>query len=90
MSLKQFMGEILDELQEIKGNENKKRYSVLELEFEVSFIAKKEGSIGTGKMWDFVIPTIEGKYSKDNIQKVKIKLKPRGNTSNLKKQDTNR
>lgn len=88
MSLKQFMGEILDELQEIKGNENKKRYSVLELEFEVSFIAKKEGSIGTGKMWDFVIPTIEGKYSKDNIQKVKIKLKPRGNTSNLKKQDT--
>lgn len=52
---------------------------VQELEFELSFVAAKTGTISsTGKVWDLLIPvTAEGKYASDNIQKVKIKLKPK-------------
>lgn len=60
---------------------------VQELEFELSFVAAKTGTISsTGKVWDLLIPvSAEGKYSSDNIQKVKIKLKP--NPQNATKKD---
>jgi hypothetical protein len=79
MEIKNFISEILDQLQDLKSNANKKHYVVQELEFELSFVAAKTGTISsTGKVWDLLIPvTAEGKYASDNIQKVKIKLKPK-------------
>lgn len=78
MAINEFISDILDELQDLKSNANKKRYKVEELEFELSFVAKKTGEIKTSKLWDVLVPvTVGGKYSKDEIQKVKIKLKPK-------------
>ena len=79
MEIKNFISEILDQLQDLKSNANKKHYVVQELEFELSFVAAKTGTVSSsGKVWDLLIPvTAEGKYSSDNIQKVKIKLKPK-------------
>lgn len=79
MSIKKFISDVLDELQDLKSNANKKRYVVEELEFELGFVASKSASIGNADtIWDIIIPvTAEGKYSSDKIQKVKIKLKPK-------------
>ncbi len=77
MAIKEFISEVLDELQDLKSNANKKRYLVKELEFELSFVAKKSASANPSKLWDLIVPvTVEGKYSKDKIQKVNIKLIP--------------
>lgn len=78
MEIKNFISEILNELQDLKADANKKNYLVQELDFELSFVASKSGSISSGKVWDVLIPvTAEGNYSSDKIQKVKIKLKPK-------------
>ena len=79
MSIKKFISNVLDELQDLKSNANKKRYVVEELEFELGFVASKSASIGNADtIWDIIIPvTAEGTYSSDKIQKVKIKLKPK-------------
>jgi hypothetical protein len=78
MAINEFISDILDELQDLKSNANKKRYKVEELEFELSFVAQKTGEVKTSKAWDILLPvTVGGKYSRDEIQKVKIKLKPR-------------
>jgi hypothetical protein len=79
MSINNFIAEVLDELQDLKSNANKKRYLVKELEFELSFVASKSINASSNKLWDLIIPvTAEGNYTNDKIQKVKIKLKPQG------------
>jgi hypothetical protein len=78
MSIKEFISDILDEMQDLKSNANKKKYIVEELEFELSFVAQKTIGGGANKLWDLFIPvTVEANYSSDKIQKVKIKLKPK-------------
>ena len=86
METKNFISEILDQLQDLKSNANKKHYVVQELEFELSFVAAKSGTVSSsGKVWDLLIPvTAEGKYSSDNIQKVKIRLKPKQQNTSKK------
>ncbi len=37
MAIKEFISEVLGELQDLKTDANKKRYIVQELEFEISF-----------------------------------------------------
>ena len=72
MELKKFISDVLDQLQEVKDNENKKRYSVKELEFEVSLQQTDDGKVGVA-FWG----TGVGLHRENqNTQKVTIKLTP--------------
>lgn len=81
MEIKRFIGEVLDELHDLKGNRHKKFYIVQELEFELGVVLnyEGEGKLKAGKKFlgISVAAEIDAGLSKENIQKVKIKLKPK-------------
>ena len=43
MEINKFISKVLDELQDLKTNDNKKRYIVQDLEFELSVAISKDG-----------------------------------------------
>jgi hypothetical protein len=85
MEINKFISMVLDELQDLKTNNNKKRYLVQDLEFELAVTINKEGN---GKLevsksimgFEFKVG-VGGDVSKESIQMVKIKLKPIGQSS---------
>ncbi len=85
MEIKKFISMVLDELQDLKSNNNKKNYIVQDLEFELGVILNCEAGADInagGKIMGITVAVgIDGGVSKENIQKVKIKLKPAGSTN---------
>lgn len=88
MEINKFISMVLDELQDLKTNDNKKRYLVQDLEFELGVTISKEGNgkleVSKSFMGLEVKGGVGGDVSKENIQKVKIKLKPVGQSSGSK------
>ena len=72
---------VLDELQDLRSNNNeKKHYIVEELEFELGVIINNDrnGHIEGGNIFGFkLVAGADWEKSKEDIQKVKIKLKPK-------------
>lgn len=77
---------VLDELQDLKSNKNKRNYIVQDLEFELGVVLNYEAGADIKASQKFlgitVAANIGGDVSKENIQKVKIKLKPAGQQNN--------
>ncbi len=93
MEINKFISKVLDELQDLKTNDNKERYLIQDLEFELSVTVNKDG---TGKLEvsnNFLgfgtKGNLGGSYSKEDIQKVKIKLKPKNHSNNNRQINTN-
>lgn len=85
MEINKFISMVLDELQDLKSNKNKKNYIVQDLEFELGVVLNYEAGAdikARGKFLGITVAAgIDGGVSKENIQKVKIKLKPAGQTN---------
>lgn len=81
MEIKKFIEQVLNELHELKGTRNKKYYLVQELEFELGVVINYEGDgkfkAGKKFLGISVAAELDASLSKENIQKVKIKLKPK-------------
>jgi hypothetical protein len=86
MEINKFISKVLDELQDLKTNDNKKRYIVQDLEFELSVAISKDGKgkleVSNSFLGFEAKGDLGGGISKEDIQKVKIKLKPIGQTKN--------
>lgn len=84
---------VLDELQDVKSNKNKKNYIVQDLEFELGVVLNYESGAGikaSGKFLGITVAAgVDGGISKENIQKVKIKLKPAGQTNSRRQEIIN-
>lgn len=89
MEIKKFISTVLDELQDLKSTEEKKRYFVEELEFELGVVLTSESN-GNIKFNVFAASTELGAdLSKENIQKVKIRLKPKANNESQHNRQNN-
>ena len=75
MEIKEFMAEVLKQMNELKTDANKKNYLVDNLEFELSFTVENNANAGV----KLSIINIGGNTSHQNSHKVKIKLEPKGN-----------
>ena len=86
MEVKKFISMVLDELQDLKTNDNKKRYLVQDLEFELGITVNTEGNgrleVSNSFLGFEVAGGLGGEVSKENIQKVTIRLKPIGQPNN--------
>jgi hypothetical protein len=82
MEIKKFISMVLDELQDLKTSDEKKHYLIQDLEFELGLVINSDvsGEISGSKNILGVIKVgmaLKGDASKENIQKVKIKMRPR-------------
>lgn len=80
MEINKFVSMVLDELEDLKSNKNKRKYAVQEIEFELGVVLNYEGGADIKASKKFmgisVSANIGGDVSRENLQKVKIKLKP--------------
>lgn len=82
MEIKKFISMVLDELQDLKTSDNKKRYVIQDLEFELGLVINKDTNAefsGAKNLMGIVKVgvALKGDTSKENIQRVKIKMRPR-------------
>jgi hypothetical protein len=77
MQINKFISSALDELQDLKSNNNKKRYVIEELEFDLSVTVSKENNNTFGINILMSEIGLNNNTSQGNIQRVKIKLKPK-------------
>jgi hypothetical protein len=87
MEINKFISKVLDELQDLKTTDRKKDYIVEELEFEIGIVISDDvngvAKLGVKSIFATISGEISNNVSNENIQKVKIKLKPkRGNGRN--------
>jgi len=82
MEIKNFISMVLDELQDLKTSDNKKRYVIQDLEFELGLVINSDtnAEISGSKNLMGIVKVgmaLKGDTSKENIQRVKIKMRPR-------------
>lgn len=82
MEINKFISKVLDELQDLKSsNNNKKRYEVKELEFDLGVVINSDGngkiSVSTDLFGVSVSGGLGADISKEQTQRVKKKLSPK-------------
>ena len=82
MKIKEFIIDMLDQMNDLKSEKSKTNYIVQEIEFELSLVVndnKSEGINASGDFFGFFKLAGEGQseQGKESMHKVKIKLEPK-------------
>lgn len=79
MELKKFIEDVLLQMADLQNVQQKSRYLVEELEFELALTENESGKVGV-RVLGF---GVDGSVGNQNLQKVKIKLIPKNSKRNI-------
>lgn len=82
MVLKDFIKDVLEQLEDLKNVQEKKNYLVQELEFELTLTQSDSGKIGVSLLG----LGADMNASNQNAHRVKVKLVPRSSRRNIPRQ----